>query len=253
MPAAPPLAAAARAAAAPGRLGCHTASAAAAVERLVLRLVCDLAAAAAVAEAAPGAGGVTVCVELADPTQARIVESGGFAARVDRKLTLEVSPQSSRRLARLLAALDAVHRLSLAGRAATQRELFYRATADGDGTLFPGQKVMNDRASHRIRDAVGALGIGRPHLGVLTAERGLVSGRARWPSGARGAPRSAARPPRRAARRAAPAACRSARRCSTRSSTWRSGRRAACWSWRRTPSSSTCCGAACCPSCPWCS
>ena len=57
------------------------------------------------------------------------------------------------------------------GRTATQRELFYRVVSEGSG-LFSSQQIM-DRA---MRDAVGALRIGRPHLGVLTTEKGLLAG-----------------------------------------------------------------------------
>ena len=57
------------------------------------------------------------------------------------------------------------------GRTATQRELFYRVVSEGSG-LFSSQQIM-DRA---MRDAVGALRIGRPHLGILTTEKGLLAG-----------------------------------------------------------------------------
>eukprot|EP00927_Polykrikos_kofoidii_P067412 TRINITY_DN62900_c0_g1_i1.p1 TRINITY_DN62900_c0_g1~~TRINITY_DN62900_c0_g1_i1.p1 ORF type:complete len:373 (-),score=34.25 TRINITY_DN62900_c0_g1_i1:122-1240(-) len=112
-----------------------------------------------------------VDVSLCDPDHAVVVEDGGFQSGTFRKSRLRLVRKNYRRLARLLGALDAVHRLNVLGRVATQRELFYRATAEAPN-LFRQQTNMNEA----ILDAVGALQIGRPHLGVMTTERGLVAG-----------------------------------------------------------------------------
>ncbi|CAK9054426.1 Transmembrane 9 superfamily member 4 (Endomembrane protein 10) (Transmembrane nine protein 4) (AtTMN4) [Durusdinium trenchii] len=141
-----------------------------AVERLthnVLRCVVDALKSAQLsqAKAAPAA------VLLFEPCHSLIQEHGAFAAATDRRRRLSFTAPHWRRLARLWAALDAVHRLNKAERTCTQRELFYRAISDCR-ELFGSQSVM-DRA---LRDAVGALQVGRPHLGILTAEKGLLAG-----------------------------------------------------------------------------
>nr|QDO16279.1 meiotic recombination protein SPO11 [Lingulodinium polyedra] len=144
----------------------------AAVEALVLRAVRMLA--GATRAACPPTA--VAALALSDPCHALVAEDGEFCTSTDRKRCLEFVPRSYRRLARLFGALDMVHQLNVSGRSATQRELFYRVAANGDGSLFSKQADM-DRA---IRDAVGALLIGRPHLGVLTSEKGLVAGALRF-------------------------------------------------------------------------
>lgn len=103
---------------------------------------------------------------------AKVMEGGEFFAGTDRQRRLTFTPQNYHRLARLFIALDTIHKLNVRGRTATQRELFYRAAAEGDGGLFK-QQIQMDSA---MRDAVGLLRIGRSHLGVLTTEKGLVAG-----------------------------------------------------------------------------
>lgn len=110
-------------------------------------------------------------VVLSDPCHALVTEDGSFRAGSDRQRRLCFEPKNYWRLARLFGALDAVHRLNTAGRSATQRELFYRATAEAP-SLFRVQDHMNKA----LLDAVGAVRIGRPHLGVITTEKGLVAG-----------------------------------------------------------------------------
>eukprot|EP00931_Biecheleriopsis_adriatica_P090439 TRINITY_DN64419_c0_g1_i1.p1 TRINITY_DN64419_c0_g1~~TRINITY_DN64419_c0_g1_i1.p1 ORF type:complete len:379 (+),score=79.76 TRINITY_DN64419_c0_g1_i1:41-1177(+) len=151
----------------------RSASTAAAVERLVhdvLRSLADPIFAVGSEEA--GLGTAVGAVFLSEPEHNLVEENGEFRVATDRKRRLEVVPRNFRRLARLFAALDVVHRLNVASRTATQRELFYRVVAEGGGRLFPSQRVM-DKA---VQDVVGALRIGRPHLGVLTAEKGLIAG-----------------------------------------------------------------------------
>lgn len=111
-------------------------------------------------------------IDMSDPSHNLVAEDGNFCVATDRKRRLEFAPRNYRRLVRLCVALDAVHRLNSSGRTATQRELFYRAAAEADGKLFREQKDMNKA----LLDVVGALGIGRPHLGVLTSEKGLIAG-----------------------------------------------------------------------------
>eukprot|EP00929_Paragymnodinium_shiwhaense_P054079 TRINITY_DN27102_c0_g1_i1.p1 TRINITY_DN27102_c0_g1~~TRINITY_DN27102_c0_g1_i1.p1 ORF type:complete len:376 (-),score=82.91 TRINITY_DN27102_c0_g1_i1:683-1810(-) len=103
-----------------------------------------------------------------------VAEDGGFSAGTSRQQKLRLIPRNYRRLARFFAALDNVYRLNAgrrSARRATQRELFYRLVAE-EPDLFKAQPDM-DAA---IRDVCGALQIGRPHLGVLTTEKGLVAG-----------------------------------------------------------------------------
>mmetsp|Transcript_6371 Transcript_6371/g.17116 ORF Transcript_6371/g.17116 Transcript_6371/m.17116 type:complete len:373 (-) Transcript_6371:94-1212(-) len=140
------------------------------VEVLVLGVLRALSRAAR-ADLPPSAR-ATAALSLSDPCHALVTEDGEFSASTEREQRVEFAPRNYRRLARIFAALDAVHRLSTSGRSATQRELYYRAAANGDGSLFRCQSDM-DKA---VRDAVGALRIGRPHLGVLASEKGLVAG-----------------------------------------------------------------------------
>ncbi|CAE7816993.1 TMN4 [Symbiodinium sp. CCMP2592] len=152
-----------------------------AVERLthnVLRAVFDVVANANAEEECHKAGRqiqlgarLPAAILLTEPCHSLIQEDGDFNAAIDRQHRLTLVSRNFRRIARLFAALDNVHRLNKVGRTATQRELFYRVVSEGSG-LFSSQQIM-DRA---MRDAVGALRIGRPHLGVLTTEKGLLAG-----------------------------------------------------------------------------
>jgi len=144
-----------------------------AIEGVVLQLLQDVA---RTANRTSNRYGASTNIELptvrfSDPRHSIIVEDGGFATNSVQGCSLVVSTKHFRRLGRLFGALDCIHRLSSAGRTATQRELFYRVVADGTG-LWRNQRQM-DAA---IRDATGLLRIGRPHLGILTTERGLIAG-----------------------------------------------------------------------------
>lgn len=108
---------------------------------------------------------------IRDPRDSVIVEDGSFMEGTMPQRCLPLSRGGFRRIARLYGALDVVHQLRLSGRSATLRELFYRMTAEAPA-LFCAQPHM-DAA---MRDAVGALRIGRPHLGVFSTEKGLVAG-----------------------------------------------------------------------------
>jgi len=152
-----------------------------AVERLthnVLRAVFDVVANANAEEECHKAGRriklgarLPAAILLTEPCHSLIQEDGDFSAAIDRQHRLALVSRNFRRIARLFAALDMVHRLNKVGRTATRRELFYRVVSEGGG-LFSSQQIM-DRA---MRDAVGALRIGRPHLGILTTEKGLLAG-----------------------------------------------------------------------------
>lgn len=149
---------------------CRRAHAAASVEVLALRLF------QALASSAPPRGGLPApkqaSVAICEPCHATIVEDGEFTAGTTRERNLAVTPKNYRRLARLFCALDLVHQLNSSGRSATQRELYYRACSNITGSLFRSQLDMN----LSIRDAIGALRIGRPHLGIYVTEKGLLAG-----------------------------------------------------------------------------
>lgn len=151
------------------RRGAESASVVVAVERLthnVLRCLSDV-----VQHRAEDRRVAPAAVLLFEPCHSLVQEHGSFASGTDRQRRLSFASPHWRRLARLWAALDAVHRLNKAGRSCTQRELFYRAISDCK-ELFGCQSIM-DKA---LRDAVGALQISRPHLGIFTAEKGLLAG-----------------------------------------------------------------------------
>eukprot|EP00928_Gymnodinium_smaydae_P025910 TRINITY_DN20503_c0_g1_i1.p1 TRINITY_DN20503_c0_g1~~TRINITY_DN20503_c0_g1_i1.p1 ORF type:complete len:404 (-),score=58.88 TRINITY_DN20503_c0_g1_i1:70-1215(-) len=155
-----------------------------AIETVVLRLLRQLALANGVVSSETARGfddgqGVTGGVpeiELSAPCHSLVTEDGEYFSGTSRRSRVAISTRNYRRLARLFAALDAVHRLNVTGRTATQRELFYRANADGEGQLFREQQAMD----HAIRDVSGTLCIGRPRMGVFTTEKGRVAGTLRF-------------------------------------------------------------------------
>eukprot|EP00930_Biecheleria_cincta_P056756 TRINITY_DN42817_c0_g1_i1.p1 TRINITY_DN42817_c0_g1~~TRINITY_DN42817_c0_g1_i1.p1 ORF type:complete len:384 (+),score=70.15 TRINITY_DN42817_c0_g1_i1:45-1154(+) len=144
----------------------------AAVEKLAYSML------KAIAAGAVGQQGETASLLLTKACNGIVQEDGAFCARTDRQHRLGITREKAtgqhqrRRLTRLFAVLDAVHRLNTRKRKATQRELFYRLVSEGDGSLFKAQSDMEKA----LQDAIGALRIGRPQLGVLVAEKGLVAG-----------------------------------------------------------------------------